>query len=101
MDFKLAEIVRGTPFVLATMFVVLVNTAFLMVDHADQSDQTDDVLRIGNYVFIGIFVVELLFKLWALGATQYWSSKFNRFDAFVVFLRWVEVYPPCIWLRPC
>ena len=42
------------------------------------------VLDIAEFVFLGLFVFEMLFKMYSLGLTGYFVSNFNRFDCFVV-----------------
>lgn len=56
------------------MIIVLANTVFLAIEHADMSHELIEILRIGNFVFVGIFTLELMFKLWGLGWWQYWVS---------------------------
>lgn len=48
-------------------------------------------------MFLGIFVVEMLLKLFAMGSRTYFASKFNRFDCVVIVgsaaeVIWAEVY---------
>eukprot|EP00054_Salpingoeca_dolichothecata_P028079 m.210181 g.210181 ORF g.210181 m.210181 type:complete len:1539 (-) comp26120_c1_seq2:53-4669(-) len=88
---EIAVFVQSKTFVMIVMIVVFINTVFLAIDHAGQSQSLDDTLRIGNFVFLGIFTAELLFKLWALGPRNYILSKFNIFDAVVVFLSLLEL----------
>lgn len=37
-----------------------------------------------EFVFSGIFICEVLMKLFALGHRVYFASKFNRFDCIVI-----------------
>jgi len=34
--------------------------------------------------FLGVYILEAAFKLIALGPTQYYASRRNRFDLFIV-----------------
>lgn len=45
------------------------------------------VVEYSNYVFIGIFTIEMLFKLLAEGFLMYIKDAFNVFDGFVVIMR--------------
>ena len=38
---------------------------------------------IAEFVFLGLFIFEMFFKMYGLGADQYFASSFNIFD-FVV-----------------
>lgn len=86
-----AAYVKSKYFTLGVMAVVFVNTVFLAIDHAFQSEELAEMLRVGNFVFISIFLLEMAVKIWALGALQYWSFKFNRFDAVVVIISILEI----------
>jgi len=39
-----------------------------------------------EFVFLGLFVFEMLFKMYGLGAHLYFQSSFNIFDCVVSFL---------------
>lgn len=45
---------------------------------------------IAEFVFLGLFVFEMLFKMYGLGIDQYFQSSFNIFDfvvCFFIFMR--------------
>jgi hypothetical protein len=42
-------------------------------------------LDIAEFVFLGLFVFEMLFKMYGLGVDQYFASSFNIFDFVVRF----------------
>lgn len=46
---------------------------------------------IAEFVFLGLFVCEMLFKMYALGGKIYFSSAFNRFDCIVIVGSILEV----------
>lgn len=48
-------------------------------------------LRISNYVFTGLFLLEMALKLTADGLVRYLSDPFNTFDAVVVLLSVLEI----------
>lgn len=41
-------------------------------------------LDIAEFAFLGLFVCEMLIKMYALGGKIYFSSAFNRFDCLVI-----------------
>ena len=49
------------------------------------------VADIANIVFVSIFTVEMLIKMYALGFTNYLMAMFNRFDFFVVIASILEI----------
>lgn len=42
------------------------------------------ITEYAEYVFSGIFICEMLMKLFAMGHRVYFASKFNRFDCIVI-----------------
>ena len=50
-----------------------------------------ETLTISNYVFTGLFTMEMLLKLFALGFLEYAADSFNLFDGLVVILSIVEI----------
>lgn len=87
---RVAAGIKSKTFTLFIMVVVLINTIFLAMDHAGQSKEFENILRMGNITFVSIFVVEMLLKMWVYGPTVYWSYKFNRFDTIVVLISVLE-----------
>ena len=41
------------------------------------------ILAVSNYVFLGFFFLEMCTRMYALGPTLYFASKFNKFDFMV------------------
>jgi hypothetical protein len=37
-----------------------------------------------EFVFLGLFIFEMLLRMWALGLRIYFESSFNRFDCLVI-----------------
>lgn len=42
-------------------------------------------------MFVGVFLAELLLKLWGMGFWQYWTSRLNCFDALIVVISLIEI----------
>lgn len=55
-----------------------------------QPDILTEIVEKSNYLFIGIFTIEMLFKLVAEGGLQYIKDIFNVFDGIIVILRSVD-----------
>jgi hypothetical protein len=49
------------------------------------------ILKISNYVFSLVFLMEALIKLFALGFKSYFHNPWNKFDFFVVFSSIVDI----------
>lgn len=45
---------------------------------------------VSNMIFIGLFTVEMLIKMYSVGLQSYFVSMFNRFDSFVVVCSIIE-----------
>ena len=70
---------------------VLTNTVTLAIDRYGIDDQEKQNLKICNYIFTGIFIVELVVKLYGLGLKRYCSDSMNYLDASVVLISLVEL----------
>jgi len=44
-----------------------------------------------NILFVSLFTVEMLVKMYAVGMVKYFGSMFNRFDSFVVVFSIIEI----------
>lgn len=69
--------------------IVLLNTAVLVLDIND--DVFDlDYLSICNFVFTGIFAMEMILKITAYGFKKYFKDPLNSLDAFIVIMSLIE-----------
>lgn len=59
--------------------------------HAGMPPTYAQTLTISNYVFTGLFTLEMLLKLFALGFFEYVADSFNLFDGAVVILSIIEI----------
>ena len=50
------------------------------MNHIEPSSDT------AEFVFLGLFIFEMLLRMWALGIRIYMESSFNRFDSLVISL---------------
>ncbi|KAG1695923.1 Sodium channel protein 60E [Nymphon striatum] len=69
---------------------IVVNTAFLAVEHHDMSHTTFFILDVGNKVFTSVFTLEAVLKLIVL-KKKYFSSGWNIFDLLVVVASLVDL----------
>lgn len=70
--------------------IILANAILLACDAAGTSKEYNDQLAIANLVFVIIFTLEMVFKLFALGLRGYLSVPFNIFDGIIVIISIIE-----------
>ena len=66
------------------MGCILLNTAFTLSKVYNITSLHQQVIDIQDIVFASVFLVDVLFKLLAVGPTFYFSKKWNTFDFVVV-----------------
>jgi hypothetical protein len=76
--------VKSQVFYWSVITLVFLNTACVASEHHGQPQYFTDFLKHAEFVFLGIFVGEVLLKLFAMGYRPYFASKFNRFDCIVI-----------------
>jgi len=64
-------------------FVSFYEFCELLSNKIDTSFPTFYTTDYAEFVFLGLFISEMLLKIYALGPTNYIKSAFNRFDCFV------------------
>lgn len=70
--------------------LVFLNTLTLASEHYNQPQWLDDFQEVANVVFVTLFLLEMLLKMYSLGLKGYFFSLFNRFDCFVVISSIIE-----------
>ncbi|CAL4063472.1 unnamed protein product, partial [Meganyctiphanes norvegica] len=76
-------VVHDAVFDLFIMICIILNTAFLAIEHHGMSDILREILDIGNKVFTAIFTLECLMKVMAL-SKEYFANNWNVFDLIIV-----------------
>lgn len=83
--------------------IIIANTVTLSMEYVDSCVENGidqackmptayaDTLTIFNYLFIGIFTIELIIKLIGLGLRAYVQDRYNLFDCLVVIVSYVEL----------
>mmetsp|Transcript_7040 Transcript_7040/g.10352 ORF Transcript_7040/g.10352 Transcript_7040/m.10352 type:complete len:1813 (+) Transcript_7040:1-5439(+) len=72
------------------MLIIVLNTVFLGLEYYDMPQSLVRSLEIANYVFIGVFTVELILKLYGLGIS-FFKDTFNILDMLVVIASYLEL----------
>ncbi|XP_031779373.1 voltage-dependent calcium channel type A subunit alpha-1 isoform X8 [Nasonia vitripennis] len=66
------------------IILVFFNTVCVAVEHYGQPEWLTDFLFYTEFVFLGLFMCEMVIKMYALGPRIYFESSFNRFDCVVI-----------------
>lgn len=77
--------VKSQAFYWIIILLVFLNTGVLATEHHNQPAFLDEFQDKTNMVFVTLFTMEMLLKIYSLGFQGYFVSLFNRFDCFVVF----------------
>ncbi|BES91366.1 Sodium channel [Nesidiocoris tenuis] len=80
---SLYSVVRDPLFELLITVCILLNTAFLAVEHHGMSQNIKSTLDIGNKVFTCVFTLECTLKLMAL-SREFFNCGWNNFDLIIV-----------------
>ncbi|XP_047540569.1 muscle calcium channel subunit alpha-1-like isoform X1 [Vanessa atalanta] len=83
--------VKSQTFYWAIIVLVFLNTLVLATEHHRQPIWLDYFQNYANYLFVVLFTLEMLVKMYALGFQGYFVSLFNRFDCFVMVCSIVEL----------
>uniref|UniRef100_A0A8C8A8R5 Sodium channel protein n=1 Tax=Otus sunia TaxID=257818 RepID=A0A8C8A8R5_9STRI len=90
---NVVEFIVMDPFVdLAITVCIILNTLFMAMEHYPMTDDFNNVLKIGNQVFTGIFAAEMVLKIIAMHPFYYFQVGWNIFDSFIVTLSLVELF---------
>uniref|UniRef100_A0AAF5CYU4 Voltage-dependent calcium channel type A subunit alpha-1 n=1 Tax=Strongyloides stercoralis TaxID=6248 RepID=A0AAF5CYU4_STRER len=81
---SLRIIVKSQIFYWSVITLVFLNTVCVASEHYGQPPWFTEFLKYAEYGFLGIFICEMLVKLFAMGYRTYFASKFNRFDCIVI-----------------
>lgn len=76
--------IKSQPFYWCVIVLVFLNTSCVAVEHYGQPQWLTDFLFYAEYVFLVLFIMEMILKMYALGVRTYFESSFNKFDFFVV-----------------
>uniref|UniRef100_W5MXJ6 Voltage-dependent T-type calcium channel subunit alpha n=2 Tax=Lepisosteus oculatus TaxID=7918 RepID=W5MXJ6_LEPOC len=66
--------------------VIGLNVITMAMEHYQQSKVLDEALKICNYIFTIIFVLESVFKLVAFGFRRFFKDRWNQLDLAIVLL---------------
>ncbi|XP_054606437.2 voltage-dependent T-type calcium channel subunit alpha-1H isoform X2 [Nothobranchius furzeri] len=67
-------------------FIICINVFTMSIEHYNQPQYLEEVLKYCNYVFTFIFVFEALLKLVAFGFQRFFKDRWNQLDVAIVAL---------------
>uniref|UniRef100_A0A3B4UUH4 Voltage-dependent T-type calcium channel subunit alpha-1H n=1 Tax=Seriola dumerili TaxID=41447 RepID=A0A3B4UUH4_SERDU len=67
-------------------FIICINVFTMSIEHYNQPQYLEEVLKYCNYVFTIIFVIEALLKLVAFGIHRFFKDRWNQLDIAIVAL---------------
>ncbi|XP_045930617.1 voltage-dependent T-type calcium channel subunit alpha-1I isoform X2 [Micropterus dolomieu] len=67
-------------------FIICINVFTMSIEHYNQPQYLEEVLKYCNYVFTCIFVIEALLKLTAFGIHRFFKDRWNQLDIAIVAL---------------
>ncbi|CAH1784487.1 unnamed protein product [Owenia fusiformis] len=95
------RLVKSQAFYWLVIVLVFLNTGVLTSEHYGQEPWLETFQDVANLLFVILFTLEMLLKMYSLGFQGYFVSLFNRFDFFVVIcsilevvLKYTKVMPP-------
>uniref|UniRef100_A0A3B3STK5 Voltage-dependent N-type calcium channel subunit alpha n=1 Tax=Paramormyrops kingsleyae TaxID=1676925 RepID=A0A3B3STK5_9TELE len=95
LRFFIRRMVKAQSFYWIVLCVVGLNTLCVAMVHYDQPEWLSNALYLTEFVFLGLFLMEMTLKMYGLGPRNYFHSSFNCFDFGV---RYSPLSPP---LRLC
>ncbi|XP_034248827.1 voltage-dependent calcium channel type A subunit alpha-1 isoform X6 [Thrips palmi] len=82
--FWIRHTVKTQGFYWFVIVLVFFNTVCVAVEHYNQPAWLTDFLQYAEWGFLGLFMMEMFIKMYALGPRIYFESAFNRFDCVVI-----------------
>ncbi|XP_060921233.1 voltage-dependent P/Q-type calcium channel subunit alpha-1A isoform X7 [Labrus mixtus] len=84
LRFLIRHVVKSQAFYWTVLCLVGLNTMCVASVHYDQPDPLSDFLYFAEFIFLGIFLTEMMVKMYGLGKQAYLNSSFNCFDCIVI-----------------
>ncbi|XP_040891449.1 calcium channel, voltage-dependent, P/Q type, alpha 1A subunit, b isoform X2 [Toxotes jaculatrix] len=84
LRFFIRKIVKTQAFYWTVLCLVGLNTICVAAVHYDQPELLSDFLFYAEFIFLGLFMSEMLIKMYGLGIQPYFHSSFNCFDCVVI-----------------
>ncbi|XP_074604858.1 ca[2+]-channel protein alpha[[1]] subunit T [Brevipalpus obovatus] len=80
------KLVTGKYFDVIIAAVIGLNVVTMSLEYYRMPEELEYSLKVFNFVFTAVFVVEAIMKLYALGVQRYLKDKWNQLDVMIVIL---------------
>ncbi|XP_063795854.1 voltage-dependent R-type calcium channel subunit alpha-1E isoform X3 [Pseudophryne corroboree] len=77
---SIRHMIKSQVFYWMVLTVVALNTACVAIVHHNQAVWLSNILYYAEFLFLGLFLVEMSFKMYGMGPRLYFHSSFNCFD---------------------
>ncbi|XP_053549925.1 voltage-dependent R-type calcium channel subunit alpha-1E [Bombina bombina] len=77
---SIRHMIKSQAFYWMVLGVVALNTACVAIVHHNQVTWLSNLLYYAEFLFLGLFLVEMAFKMYGMGPRLYFHSSFNCFD---------------------
>ncbi|KAM4640937.1 voltage-dependent R-type calcium channel subunit alpha-1E [Discoglossus pictus] len=77
---SIRHMIKSQVFYWMVLAVVALNTACVAIVHHNQVTWLSNLLYYAEFLFLGLFLVEMSFKMYGMGPRLYFHSSFNCFD---------------------
>ncbi|XP_051517883.1 voltage-dependent N-type calcium channel subunit alpha-1B-like [Myxocyprinus asiaticus] len=84
LRFFIRRMVKAQSFYWTVLCIVGLNTLCVAIVHYNQPDWLTYALYLAEFVFLGLFLIEMSLKMYGLGPRTYFHSSFNCFDFGVI-----------------
>ncbi|XP_036367714.1 voltage-dependent calcium channel type A subunit alpha-1 isoform X2 [Octopus sinensis] len=91
LRFTIRKSVKSQAFYWFVIILVLLNTLCVASEHYGQAEWHTEFLYVMEFVFLALFMSEMLIKMYGLGVRLYFQSSFNIFDCLVILCSIFEV----------
>ncbi|RWS29033.1 voltage-dependent T-type calcium channel subunit alpha-1G-like protein, partial [Leptotrombidium deliense] len=85
------SVVTGKYFDVGISFVIGLNVITMSLEYYEMPLELVYALKLFNFVFTGVFVLESFMKVYALGVRRYLKDKWNQLDVIIVILSIVGI----------
>ena len=90
IKYYLREIVDSNFFEDTIMIIIFLNMIVMALSYDGCSEKLTNILKIINYIFTFVFIIECLLKLFAYGLKAYFYVSWNKFDFFIIVVSIID-----------
>ncbi|XP_038071611.1 voltage-dependent calcium channel type A subunit alpha-1-like isoform X1 [Patiria miniata] len=91
LRFFVRHMVKTQAFYWLVIVLVFLNTVCVAIEHYGQPEWLTQFLTHADYIFLGIFIIEMAIKMYGLSLSGYFRSAFNKFDCLVILASLFEI----------